>query len=458
MEAFRKIFTGLMRAHGCTYVDKKGADGLKVKGKSFVKREIVTDKHWEDHLNGIEPSLGIIPINEDNECRWGCIDVDKYTLDHKQIIIKVEQLGVPLSICRSKSGGAHLYLFTKQYVSAKDMQTKLSEMATAIGYPKAEVFPKQIELYQREGEEKRDTGSWINLPYHGRSRYGLSDLGDALSLEEFLSCYDNLVVGALKSIKTDFKNEVIKDGPPCLQILTEQGVSDGSRNNALFNVGVYYRKADPDSFKELIEDYNRSYISPPLKSDEVLIVIKQVSQSDGNGAPKYMYRCTQPPIESLCNKRLCKKRKFGVGSEGDRDHPVYSDLKVYKSDPPRYFLNVDDRRIEIGNTEDLMTHKKIIQACLEQLNTGIMNMSSAEWNQTYSNLFESISIDYPPEEVTKKGEFKELLEEFCLHQGEALTIADIFLGKFKASSNLTMYTHPHSNTAPFDKLNSCIAI
>ena len=50
MEEFRKIFTGLKRAHGCTYVDKKGADGLKVKGKSFVKREMVTDEHWEDHL------------------------------------------------------------------------------------------------------------------------------------------------------------------------------------------------------------------------------------------------------------------------------------------------------------------------------------------------------------------------------------------------------------------------
>ena len=35
-------------------------------GKSFVKREIVTDKHWEDHLNGVEPSLGIVPINENN--------------------------------------------------------------------------------------------------------------------------------------------------------------------------------------------------------------------------------------------------------------------------------------------------------------------------------------------------------------------------------------------------------
>ena len=86
------------------------------------------------------------------------------------------------------------------------------------------------------------------------------------------------------------------------------------------------------------------------------MVIKQVSQSDGNGAPKYMYRCTQPPTESLCNKRLCKKRKFGIGSE-EIETTLFTRLKVYKSDPPRYFLNVDDRRIEIANTEDLMTQK-----------------------------------------------------------------------------------------------------
>ena len=166
-----------------------------------------------------------------------------------------------------------------------------------------------------------------------------------------------------------------------------------------------------------------------MKSDEVLVVIKQVSQSDSNGAPRYSYRCTQPPIESLCNKRLCKKRKYGVGGENDRENPVYSDLKVYKSDPPRYFLNVDDRRIEISSTEDLMTHKKVIQACIEQLNKGIPNMAMNDWNQSYTELLENISIDYPPEEVTKKGEFRELLEEFILHQGEAVSIEDIFLGK-----------------------------
>jgi hypothetical protein len=128
-----------------------------------------------------------------------------------------------------------------------------------------------------------------------------------------------------------------------------------------------------------------------------------------------------------------------VGGENDREHPVYSDLKVYKSDPPRYFLNVDDRRIELSSTEDLMTHKKVIQACIEQLNKGIPNMAMGEWNQTYTDLLENISIDYPPEEVTKKGEFKELLEEFCLHQGEALSFDDVFLGKSYTEEGYTYF-------------------
>ena len=47
IERFKKIFNGLQRAHGCTYVEKKNADGTKLKGKSFVKREAVTDTIWD---------------------------------------------------------------------------------------------------------------------------------------------------------------------------------------------------------------------------------------------------------------------------------------------------------------------------------------------------------------------------------------------------------------------------
>ena len=66
IERFIDIFKGLERAHGVTYVDKKG-NGEKIKGKSFVKRDPVTENLWRSHLQGTEPSLGIIPIDDDNK-------------------------------------------------------------------------------------------------------------------------------------------------------------------------------------------------------------------------------------------------------------------------------------------------------------------------------------------------------------------------------------------------------
>ena len=50
VERFKSIFSGLDRAHGVTYVDKKGGDGQKIRGKSFVTREYVTDDMWLKHL------------------------------------------------------------------------------------------------------------------------------------------------------------------------------------------------------------------------------------------------------------------------------------------------------------------------------------------------------------------------------------------------------------------------
>ena len=93
IEKFKNIFTGLDRAHGVTYVDKKGADGQKIKGKSFVTREYVTDEMWSKHLQGTEPSLGIIPITDENTCKWGCVDIDSYAgFDHKKLIDKIKTL------------------------------------------------------------------------------------------------------------------------------------------------------------------------------------------------------------------------------------------------------------------------------------------------------------------------------------------------------------------------------
>ena len=130
---FKDIFKGLDRARGVTYVDKKGEDGQKIKGKSFVTREKVTDDLWNKHLQGIEPSLGIIPINDDNKCIWGCIDIDSYAgFDHKKLIDKIKNLKLPLVVFRSKSGGAHVFLFTEVPVEAKIVRDKLLSIKCSI--------------------------------------------------------------------------------------------------------------------------------------------------------------------------------------------------------------------------------------------------------------------------------------------------------------------------------------
>ena len=183
IDKFKEIFKGLERAHGCTKINTPGENGVKVKGQSFVVRQPVTDDLWLKHLGGSQ-SLGIIPINDDNQCQWGCVDIDSYAgFDHKKLINQIKQLNLPLVVCRSKSGGAHVFLFTTEPVSAERMRDKLTEIKTALGYGGSEVFPKQIKLKSQD-----DTGNFLNLPYFNgdnTTRYAFLSNGEAANLSGF---------------------------------------------------------------------------------------------------------------------------------------------------------------------------------------------------------------------------------------------------------------------------------
>ena len=79
----------------------------------FTKHEPPTLHMYENHLEGKEPALGIVPIRDDATSSWGCIDVDEYPLDHKKILSKIREYNLPLIMCSSKSFGAHIFLFSK---------------------------------------------------------------------------------------------------------------------------------------------------------------------------------------------------------------------------------------------------------------------------------------------------------------------------------------------------------
>ena len=86
VKKFKSIFYGLDRAYGQYKSDGQLVNG-KASGQAFIKKAPVTDQLWIDHIEGKDPSLGIIPIRDDSKCIWGCIDIDTYPLDHKKICL-----------------------------------------------------------------------------------------------------------------------------------------------------------------------------------------------------------------------------------------------------------------------------------------------------------------------------------------------------------------------------------
>ena len=199
---FKTIFKGLERAYG-QYRSGEQKENGKQGGQAYIVKGLVTDQMWQDHLEGKGPSLGIIPIMDDSKCYWGCIDVDMYPINLKELVQKINSKQLPLIICRSKSGGAHIFIFTKEAVSAVLMREKLSDIAAFLGFANCEIFPKQIEIRAERG----DTGNFLNLPYFGgdeTDRYAINDDGKSHSLIEFFNLYYKVVLteANLKKVST----------------------------------------------------------------------------------------------------------------------------------------------------------------------------------------------------------------------------------------------------------------
>ena len=142
--------------------------GLYNDGKHIFVKKPVTKELYNQHLTG-KISLGIVPIRADGKCKFGALDLDdhkkggiKKDFDYVALLKKIKFLKLPLVVCKSKSNGAHCYLFLTEWTSAADVRHILKKMAYALGYErgKVEIFPKQEKL--KSGE----SGSFINLPYH----------------------------------------------------------------------------------------------------------------------------------------------------------------------------------------------------------------------------------------------------------------------------------------------------
>src|SRR5262249_41483247 len=133
----------------------------KAEGKAFTLPGPATPELWEQHLSGAGHGLGIIPLMGDNTVLWACIDIDVYNIDHRNLCDKINALKLPLVVCRSKSGGAHCFVFLAQPEPASEVRPLLEEWAALLGHGGCEIFPKQVERY-----DEHDVGNWLNMPFY----------------------------------------------------------------------------------------------------------------------------------------------------------------------------------------------------------------------------------------------------------------------------------------------------
>ena len=421
---FKNIFEGLKIAYGQYQKGDRAANGNKQGGKAFIVRKNVSDDLWEKHLQGEGPALGIIPITEDNTCRWGCIDIDEYNFDHSKLIQSIRNLDLPLIVCRSKSGGAHVFLFTKENIPASLMQSKLKQMSKVLGYEGCEIFPKQTEILVERG----DTGNFLNLPYYNGTkglRYAINDKGECCTLEEFYQLYDFFSCTKKQVEEIKIKETKIEEafslGPPCLNKLASTGFGEGSRNNALFNIAVYYKQANPDTWEDEIVKANIKYMTPALSNSEVQQLIKSVNRK---GYDKY--RCKDAPINSVCQSGLCRTKRFGVGF-GEEEMPLLGNLTKYTSTPPQWFLNVDEKRIEL-KTEQLYSPALFAIACLDQANLVIPIPKPKDWKQHFLKplLDNGLQEIEPLESLDPTNELTSLLQDWTTNRQSARTLDDVF--------------------------------
>jgi hypothetical protein len=417
---FAARFPGYSKAYGESVVLGPGSDG-KVEARHRTVRGAVSEDRYQAHLNGIGPGLGIVMLRDDNTALFGAIDHDVVTMDHAKAEKAVKEKGLPLVLCRSKSGGGHFYCFTREPVPADLMRDRLAEWTAVLGMAaKTEQFPKQSSRFNEE-----DVGSFINLPYFNANetvRYAIRN-GEAVDLKTFLDMADQSAVSLADLSKpyAESPSDLFANGPPCLiQAEREKGFGEGCRNNGMMAVATYLKKRFPDDWRSRMAEYNRG-MGGGLGTDELKSIEKSQLKKD------YDYQCKLDPLVSRCDKRRCVTQRYGVGQ--NRLELEVQDVTCHRAgDEVTWFLTINRVRTQISN-DDLYDRNRFNKHCMAVHQRIPVVVSQTRWLPMLNEWLSKATVVEDPEEASEAGELWEYVERFCTVNVMALTLEEVWSGK-----------------------------
>ena len=407
---FAHLFRGNSRSHG-------EWDPRRAKGNMRTVHSEPTEKHFEHHLTG-RMGLGVVPIRDDGMCCWGAIDVDNHgkseDLDLPGIESKVRAARLPLVVCRSKSGGAHLYMFGREPLRADMVKTMLTRWMSELKLEGSDcVFPKQTKL-ALDAAGERPTGNWINLPYFAgdnSDRYAIEG-GVKCSLDLFLDNAENASI-TQEQLEELFGGEH-SDAPPCIRKALAEGIGEGSRNDALFHVTVYNKKRHPTGAREMSHAMQAELFSVPLPFAEADSVIKSALKKS------YGYSCKKEPWSSWCDKEVCRKCKFGVSEleytamANEAKLPIFSDLVKYlNTEPVMWELRMNGTPMTM-TTEELVDYRAVRIKAMERISVVLPStIKQSQWtDDILSGLMAAVRVEEAPLESSPGGVLALRLDEF----------------------------------------------
>ena len=279
------------------------------------------------------------------------------------------------------------------------------------------IFTEASEIditYENHFKEYAIKDIWIDQKYN--PGIGGTEFQQLRLISELQERYKQNDINTIEVKRPETK---YSDGPPCIELMSENKIGEGGRNNALFHYGVYAKSKWPENWKTKIMLFNESAMEQPLSDTEVNIITKQHEKKD------WGYKCNDQPIAGHCNSPLCRTRKYGIGASGGT--PLFSNLTKQNSDPPIWFLDVEGGRLEL-ETEELLNQTKFQRKCMDSLNIIPPKVRDNVWRTIIQQLLDNLTIIEVPQDASTEGHFNELLETFCTER-PARERDELLLGK-----------------------------
>ena len=220
--------------------------------------------------------------------------------------------------------------------------------------------------------------------------------------------YEDTKVIDIETIKVERPKSEYSDGPPCIELMAQNKVREGGRDNSLFHYSVYAKSKWPNNWKGKVNVFNESFMDPPLDDTSVERIKNQHEKKE------WGYKCNDQPMCSLCDKKLCKSREFGIGEE--ITFPNLTDLQVVNLEEPYYYMNVDGERLYLDSAKHLTNQALFQEECVKQLRFNPKTLKTNEWKQTTNLLLKNAEITEPAEGTGTRDILRNYLEDYCLNR------------------------------------------